>query len=302
MAQCARYFTLVVIFFLGSFTFAQKVSDSIVKHPKSSEWIVWTATGTAGLGSLVALNQLWYADYPRSAFHWKNDNNEWLQMDKMGHGYAGYQLSSTVAEGFEAAGVKRSKAVWHAALISWTYLAGIELMDGFSSQWGASYGDLLANTTGAGLFVVQDQLWHEQRILPKFSYHTTPYPGLRPQVLGQSATEQLIKDYNGQTYWLSANIRSFIHWKPIPTWLNIAVGYGGRGMITGDDLLVNDVFFPDAQRSRKFYVSFDVDLTKIKTKNTLLKYVFKAVNLLKIPAPTLSFSTHGKPECYGLYF
>jgi hypothetical protein len=36
-------------------------------------------------GALVTLNQLWYADYPRSSFHFINDNAEWLQMDKLGH-------------------------------------------------------------------------------------------------------------------------------------------------------------------------------------------------------------------------
>jgi hypothetical protein len=33
-------------------------------------------------GALVGLNQLWYADYARSDFHFINDNAEWLQMDK----------------------------------------------------------------------------------------------------------------------------------------------------------------------------------------------------------------------------
>jgi hypothetical protein len=39
----------------------------------------------SGHGALVGLNQLWYADYPRSDFHFINDNAEWLQMDKAGH-------------------------------------------------------------------------------------------------------------------------------------------------------------------------------------------------------------------------
>ena len=28
--------------------------------------------------ALVALNQLWYADYPKSSFHFINDNEEWI--------------------------------------------------------------------------------------------------------------------------------------------------------------------------------------------------------------------------------
>ena len=35
--------------------------------------------------SLVLLNQLWYSEYPRSSFHFINDNLEWMQMEKLGH-------------------------------------------------------------------------------------------------------------------------------------------------------------------------------------------------------------------------
>jgi hypothetical protein len=46
----------------------------------------------AAQGALVGLNQLWYADYARSDFHFINDNAEWLQMDKAGHIYSSYHL------------------------------------------------------------------------------------------------------------------------------------------------------------------------------------------------------------------
>jgi hypothetical protein len=59
--------------------------------------------------------------------------------------------------------------------------------------------DIIANASGTALFV----LWKEQRITPKFSFHTTQYAQYRPNVLGSSLAEQMLKDYNGQTYWLS---------------------------------------------------------------------------------------------------
>ena len=40
----------------------------------------------------------------------------------------------------------------------------------------------------------------------------------------------MLKDYNGQTYWLSANLKSFFKKSNVPTWLNISVGYGAEGM------------------------------------------------------------------------
>ena len=42
-------------------------------------------------------------------------------------------------------------------------------MDGYSAEWGASSGDIIANALGTGLYISQELLWKEQRITPKFS-------------------------------------------------------------------------------------------------------------------------------------
>jgi hypothetical protein len=50
-------------------------------------------------------------------------------------------------------------------------LLTVEVLDGFSSEWGAS-GDIIANASGTALFVSQELLWKEQdhtKIF--FSYH-----------------------------------------------------------------------------------------------------------------------------------
>jgi hypothetical protein len=44
----------------------------------------------------------------------------------------------------------------------------------------------------------------------------------------------MLKDYNGQTYWLSVNLHSFYKGSKIPKWLNLAIGYGANGMLTGN--------------------------------------------------------------------
>ena len=65
--------------------------------------------------------------------------------------------------------------------------------------------------------------------MPKFSFHTTKYASLRPNVLGSSLSEEIFKDYNGQTYWLSVNLHSFFKSSKLPKWLNLAAGYGADG-------------------------------------------------------------------------
>lgn len=276
-----------------------KPADSLNKERRNTVIISELAITTA---TLVGLNQLWYADYPKSSFHIINDNAQWLQIDKVGHLYSSYHLGSFGANALKWSGANKKSQLIYGATLGFVFLSSVEVLDGYSSQWGFSYGDLAANAAGTVLYVSQELLWKEQRIVPKFSFHTTVYASARPTVLGGTFSEQLLKDYNGQTYWLSANLNSFFKQSKIPKWLNVAVGYGAEGMITGEDDLVNTVFFPEKERTRQFYLSFDADLTKIKTKSHLLKTVFSLFNTIKIPAPTFEIQSTGKTKFHFLYF
>lgn len=252
--------------------------------------------------SLVGLNQLWYADYPKSNFHFVNDNQEWLQMDKAGHVFSSYHLGRLGSEMLQWSGGSPKKQLIYGAGLGFTFLTAVEVLDGFSSEWGASTGDVIANATGTALYISQELLWKEQRITPKFSFHATRFANYRPEVLGRSFSEQILKDYNGQTYWLSANLKSFFKGSKIPKILNIAIGYGADGMLVGkgENSVINlDVNQP---KSRQFYLSLDLDLTKIETKSHFLKTFFSVFSVLKIPAPTLEYSANEGLRAYVLYF
>ena len=175
-------------------------------------------------------------------------------------------------------------------------------MDGFSAEWGASMGDVVANASGTALFVSQELLWKEQRIIPKFSFHRTEYANFRPDLLGSSLPEQILKDYNGQTYWLSANLYSFSKGSKIPKWLNLAFGYGADGMIGEKTENSSLISTPKPENFRQFYLSLDVDLTKIDSKSHFLKTLFSVFNTIKIPAPTLQYSTDSGFKFYAFYF
>ncbi|WP_205959358.1 DUF2279 domain-containing protein [Flavobacterium rivulicola] len=255
-----------------------------------------------GATALIGLNQVWYADYPRSDFHFINDNAEWLQMDKAGHVFSAYHLGSFGANALKWSGSSRKSQLLYGSTLGLAFLTTVEVFDGYSANWGASLGDVIANVSGTALFVSQDLLWKEQRIVPKFSFHTTPYATARPTVLGSTLSEQILKDYNGQTYWLSANIYSFAKTSKIPKWLNIAIGYGAEGMITGNEEFVNTIFLPESKRYRQFYLSLDVDLTKIETKSHFVKTILTIFNTIKIPAPTFEIKGCGGSKLHLIYF
>ena len=58
---------------------------------------------------------------------------------------------------------------------------------------------------------------------------------------------------------------------------------------------------PDYKRYRQFYISLDIDFSKIKTKSRVLKKVYKAISFVKIPLPTIEFSNK-KVRGYFFYF
>lgn len=276
-----------------------KPSDTLnIKRQKA----VFVSEAAFSAISLVGLNQLWYADYPRSQFHFINDNQEWLQMDKLGHLYSSYHLGRLGSEMLQWSGASPEKQLVYGAGLGFAFLTAVEVLDGFSSQWGASSGDVIANATGTALYVSQQLLWKEQRITPKFSFHTTRFAAYRPEVLGSSFSEQILKDYNGQTYWLSANLKSFFKDSKIPKILNLAIGYGADGMLTGKGENSVILASENLQKSRQFYLSLDLDLTKIETKSHFLKTFFSVFSVLKIPAPTLEYSVAKGVKGHVLYF
>ena len=252
-------------------------------------------------GILVGLNAEWYAKYPRSGFHFFNDDAEWLQVDKVGHAYSAYTESRANMEVWRWAGLSRKKRIWIGGLSGVAYQSIIEVLDGFSSQYGFSPGDFAANIVGSTMFISQELAWDDQRIQFKFSFHKRNYcsPDLDQRaddIYGKTEIERFIKDYNGQTYWLSANLRSFFPESNLPVWLSLSAGYGADGMFGARSNVAVDkngnIIFDrtDIKRYRQWYLSPDINFSKITTHKKGLKVLFAVLDAFKLPAPTLEFS------------
>ncbi|NRA92890.1 MAG: DUF2279 domain-containing protein [Psychroserpens sp.] len=285
--------------------FSQSKLDTFLKpndtlNASRRNAVVITEAALGGL-TLLALDQLWYADYPRSNFQTIDDSDEWLQMDKLGHVYSAYQLGKVGADVLAWSGVSERDQLLYGGTLGFTFLTAVEVMDGFSSEWGFSWSDMAANAAGTGLYIGQELLWKEQRILMKYSFHQTKYASIRPEKLGDGLLEEMLKDYNGQTYWLSANIKSFFKSSKIPGWINLAVGYGADGMLTGRNEPVDNLFISQ-NRQRQYYLSLDVDLSRIKTNSRLLRTLFDVFNAIKVPFPAIEFNSKNGVKLHYIYF
>lgn len=304
--QMWRSIFIGILLFIGVFNYSAQAQLHVYPDTLRKDRLKWVG-GTVAAGytvSMVGLYQLWYSGYDQTQFHFFNDNDEWLQMDKLGHAQTAYFTSELGYEAFRWTGLNDRKAIWLGASTGWVFLSTIEVFDGFSSKWGFSWGDMVANTFGSALFISQQIGWNEQRIRMKFSYSPTDYAQYREDALGATWNERILKDYNGQTYWLSANLKSFTHWDKLPPWLCVSIGYGGKGMLGGKENPDEweGVTLPQYDRVREYYLSLDVDLRKIKTSSHFLKATFTALGFIKIPAPTISVDGKGVWRAYPVYF
>ena len=252
--------------------------------------------GSTWTASVFGLQNAWYKNSQSNNFHFFDDASNWMQMDKAGHFYTTAKLSLLTSDCYKWAGVNPKKAAIAGSLIGLGYQTTLEIFDGYSTDWGFSWSDMTANVLGAGFFLAQDLLWNEQRFIPKFSYHPTEYAAYRPSVLGSNFQERLLKDYNGQTYWISFSPAHIQRFQSLPKWLCVSFGYSGDQKLVGDQ--DNYLGF---QAQREWLFSLDVDFSQLKTKKKWVNTLLKQLNYIKIPFPTLSLK-NGKIYGYGIYF
>jgi len=319
MKQCLTIFLLL---FLSYSTWAQTDSlnqkllffeppTELNKPRLYSVSGVWAASYGS---SLYLLSKYWYDDL--NGFRTLNDNGNWLQVDKLGHAHTCYFQGAWGKQLLQWAGVKHLPATLIGGSIGFVNQTVIEILDGRSPDFGWSNGDFLANASGTAFFIGQELLWKEQRIFTKFGYTLQDYKKYNKSIIEEVALDEFgtggeafFKDYNAHTYWLSANVSSFLSKEnKFPKWINVAVGMGGDQMFHANDnancvIGMNrtncDI---DLKRYRSFYLSLDADFTKFKAKTGFGKTMFFLLNAFKLPFPALSVNSNGTVKFVPLAF
>ena len=256
--------------------------------------LVGVVAGTAVVYALSTylLGKTWYTR--RVPFHTFDDNREWLQMDKVGHATTAYAISRGEYELFRWSGVPDRTAALTGGAIALLFQSTIEVFDGHSEGWGFSKGDMAANAAGIALFMGQQYGFGVQKVSLRYGFTQSIYPQYRPELLGRSRFAQLLKDYNGQQYWLSVNLAAVLPVGPtFPRWLNLDLGYSGSGMTGGS---ANPPLYGSNgqpivfRRVRQFYLAPDVDLARLAPAGSTGRMLLGATQFIKLPSPSLEFN------------
>ena len=248
---------------------------------------------------MMKLKETWYNDQ-RGKFHatsWESDIRRWQQMDKLGHCVHAAYASDLFSKIYRWAGYSAHQSIWMGSLSGWLWMLQMEITDGFFVRWGFSYGDLIANTTGAAFSALRQYFPTQLGGLRfKVSYHTSlAYRQghyYRPEIM-------IMDDYEGITFWFTANLYDMLptslqkEYPDILKPIGLAIGHTAKGVARNS-----------LGGHREILLSIDIDITKIPLGPLddfpIVRFIKDELNFLKIPMPTIRIT--GKRVFYGVYF
>ena len=276
--------------------------DSIKNNVDKNFYKFLLVEGATLTGVMSYLKYEWYSDKKRVPFHFYNDFKGWNQIDKFGHFYASYLESNVGYSLMKKFNFSEKKSLIFGGSQGFMLETPIEFFDAYYEGWGFSLTDMVANALGSSFFIIQQRIFGEQLLRPKLSFSRSIYAKDANGYLGKNNfLSQFVYDYNGYTYWFSFSPSKIFKIKKIPEWINLSLGYGANGMIGefSNISTYNGKNIPYHERYRQYYLSLDIDFSKIKSKSKVLKKIFNALSYIKIPLPTIEISNK---KIRGHYF
>lgn len=187
-----------------------------------------------------------------STFHfhsegWFGDSAPYGGADKLGHAWGANLLSDFLTWRLQSRGFNTYEAAITGSLLSAFGMALIEVGDGFSSHYGASYEDLVADFAGAG-----------------FAFLRNTVPGLREKVdfrmqyIPTSHDDSYgVGDYSGKKFVVAIKLAGFEEFKSTPlNYLELQAGYFSRGFMDWERA-------SGQPRTRTPYVGLGLNLSEI---------------------------------------
>jgi predicted lipoprotein DUF2279 len=251
---------------------------------------VRAGVGTAFVGGNAYLyhyfKKAWWSGERAPHFFFHADwDQEFRDQDKLGHMLGGYHLARIGYAGLREACVSEKKAIAWSAAYAAIFQLQIEIFDGRFKKYGFSYADMIANTTGQAMAVMQELHPAFRVIKPTFSYHKT-------RALSNSENGLIVSelrpslDYSGQTYWFSADVNQLLPDAAKPYWpsfIRLSAGHSITDWI--DPATGNPV-----RAKRKIVLSLDFDPDKLPGNAPLWRSIKRTLSYYHFPAPALELT------------
>ena len=258
---------------------------------------VLLGTGVAALFVVqhqMQQNTIWKKTGP---FHIQEDWQWTWALDKAGHFYGSYTASYIFSEILMAMGFSWDLGTITGSALGLLYTSYVEVLDGFSQDFGFSPTDFYADVAGASYHLLQHYVPVLQNFSPTFMYVNPAWIGEKSRVPHDS----FIDDYSSQTFWMSINVHNLLpkkarkYW---PAWLQLSVGYGVFSLCAPGhdcDLRYSVPFSKEAYGNRSLLIGFDYNLVELLPDGgSFWNWIKQGLRLVRIlPAPTLQISDRG---------
>ncbi len=241
----------------------------------------------------------------RGDFHFVEDGKYAMYIDKAGHFYGTFLSSYVLSQTLLECGFSYNWANAIGCFLGLGYTTYVEVLDGFSKDWGFCPSDFYADVGGALFYLAYSYVPFFQNFTPKFMY-------LPPRWFNSKSrkpSSMFIDDYSAHTFWISINVHNLLPEKVkkyYPRWLDISVGFAVRNLC--DPLnpenkcnpQVSEPVYPYVWGNRKLIVALDFDLVKLLPDGSpFCNWLKQSFNFFKLPSPAIEF---GNPTRFYLLY
>lgn len=234
--------------------------------------LAFSSSVAFGMGTVVHIYQsnAWWANQ-NSKFHFINDWNYALWIDKVGHFTATHFYAHLASGVFDAANLTAEKSAIFSALTALSWELFIEIEDGFGPDWGFSPGDAVSDVLGSAFYLGQYYYPFLKNFQPKISY----YPSKKFRE-GKHKGGIIIDDYEGQKFWIGIRMKELLPQKISKYWPSLLMLSAGIGVKN-----LNGA----GGGQRDFYIALDLDFEQIPLYGSFWQFVKNTFNYIHFPMP-----------------
>jgi predicted lipoprotein DUF2279 len=229
----------------------------------------------------------WSGDRASHFFFHADWDQEFRDQDKFGHMLGGYHLARIGYAGLKEACVSEKKAIFWSATYAALFQLQIEIFDGRFKKYGFSYADMVANSSGQAIAVMQQLHPSLNAIKPTFSYHKTRALQNRANFTSENNADlRPSLDYSGQTYWFSADVDALLPAGAKPYWPSFVRLSAGHSITDWVDPVTGNT----QRAQRKIVLTLDFDPEKLPGNAALWRTIKHTLSYYHFPSPALELT------------
>ncbi|MFN3307336.1 MAG: DUF2279 domain-containing protein, partial [Candidatus Kapaibacteriota bacterium] len=198
------------------FTFSGRTINKTTKiEPIPLSIFISAYTGIFVIQHFGQMSTIWKN---RGDFHFAEDGKYAMYIDKAGHFYGTFLSSYVLSQSLIECGFSYDMASALGGLLGLCYTTYVEILDGYSKDWGFCPSDFYADVAGALYFLAYSKIPFLQNFTPKFMY----FPPHWFNAHSRKPSTMFIDDYSAHTFWLSVNLNNLLPKDArnyIPRWL-----------------------------------------------------------------------------------